>query len=205
MAADLPFPAVPVLLYEPPGKVMPPWAFSSRTAAARFHASPSALSIRQYSYSRSFHASALDPISAPYRRRQQAQPQAINRNAVTNSNSPTGNIAAIRMPVPNAAAQIPKKKIPLFPHIRHASSPRRNRRLFQHIRRGLSGFRKNSTGAVERKTPPPVPLPFQGRGNEIRYGFDFAQLANDCYTYAFMPKRIDFLLTNALRCGNNMP
>ena len=47
----------------------------------------------------------------------------------------------------------------------------------------------------------PVPEREGGQGE----GFDFAQLANDCYTYAFMPKRIDFLLTNALRCGNNMP
>ena len=60
----------------------------------------------------------------PHRLRQQAQPHPISRNAVTNSSSPTGNIAAIRIPIPRATAQIPSNAIPLFPHIRHASSPR---------------------------------------------------------------------------------
>lgn len=68
--------------------------------------------------------------------RQQAQPQAISKNATRNSIAPTGKIAVIKIPVPSAAAQTPSRRHPppRFPQcMRHASFP-----LIQYIRMGLS-------------------------------------------------------------------
>ena len=49
---------------------------------------------------------------APFYRRQQAQPHAISRNATRNISSPAGKIAAIRIPAPSAAAQMPSSVHP---------------------------------------------------------------------------------------------
>jgi hypothetical protein len=48
----------------------------------------------------------------PFYRRQQAHPHAINRNATRNNSAPTGKIAAIRIPAPNATAKIPRTQNP---------------------------------------------------------------------------------------------
>ena len=60
----------------------------------------------------------------PFHLRQQAQPQLIKRNATKNSSTPTGKIAAIRIPAPRATENIPSSRHPPppfhppLPHIR---------------------------------------------------------------------------------------
>ena len=50
----------------------------------------------------------------PFYRRQQAQPQAINKNATRNKSAPTGKIMEINIPAPKDTAKIPRIK--LCPH-----------------------------------------------------------------------------------------
>ena len=79
-------------------------------------------------------------MNTPFYRLQQAQPHAISRNATRNSSAPTGKIAAIRMPAPNATAQIPSILQPPSPprNMRHASP------LIQYIAQPLSRFKKRN-------------------------------------------------------------
>lgn len=78
----------------------------------------------------------------------QPRPQAISRNAITNSSAPTGNMAVIRIPRPNASAQMPMKVF--LPHIT-ATSFLRISVLYQYIHRRAPMFRRASVR--KRKKP----------------------------------------------------
>ena len=74
---------------------------------------------------------------------QQAQPHAISKKATRNSSAPTGKIAAIRIPAPNATAHTPN--IQQLPPLRNM--PHTPLSQYQYIHLGVRACEKN------RRTP----------------------------------------------------
>ena len=121
-----PFQAFIDILYERPGGLM----HGCQTAFAGCPAAFWGISKPQYSFQ----------MLLSYRR-QQAQPQAISKNATKNKSAPTGKMAAIRIPAPSATAQMPKRQLP----------PPRNIPL-----RLLSLFQYSATGCPRCGKSPPA-------------------------------------------------